>query len=159
TTAALALGVAVAGVFICDRTSEAPPSLDRALVVAVAPGPSSWYPGAHGRPVGFDADLVARYAESRGINVKFLEASDAADVLHKAESGAAHRGVGGLYAQPADEHGVMWTNATFAVEPVVIYHVEAAKPRSFKDLAGIEVAHSAGLDALVAAHREVDWRD
>lgn len=160
TTWFMTFAVAVAGVFVCDRTSEAPPSRDRELVVAVVPGPSSWYPGAHGRPAGFDADLVARYAESRGLPVKFVEASDAPAVLQKVASGEAHIGVGGLYAGSADdERRIMWTKATYAVQPVVIYHLESAKPRSFKDLAEREVAHTAGLEALVAAHDQVAWRD
>jgi len=162
TTWATALTVAIGALLVCDRTSEAPPALTRALVVAVVAGPSTWYPGAHGRPAGFDADLVARYAESRGLTVQFVEANDATSVLRSVASGEAHVAVGGLYAPPRapnDDAQLLWTQATYAVEPVVIYNVEARKPRSFKDLAHTEVAHTAGLDAVIAAHDEVDWRD
>jgi membrane-bound lytic murein transglycosylase F len=82
--------------------------------------------------------------------------------LRSVASGDAHIGVGGLYVAPPARDGaagILWTQPTYAIEPVVIYHLEAAKPRSFRDLANDEVAHTAGLDALIAAHDEVIWHD
>ena len=167
------LSLALLAVSGCEP-APAPPRLDDAkLVVAVRPGPSSWFPGPHGASVGFDHDLIARFAEERKLTLVVVDVDSAAAVVAKVAAGEAHVGVGGLYPPPpatrkadaatADPRPVLWTNGYHAVEPVVIYSSDGFKPKSWKDLDGASVAYVEGtgieeqLAAVRAAHTEVQW--
>ena len=158
----------------CQQESPAPAVADRTLIVAVRPGPTSWYPGPDGEPAGLDHDLIVRFAEERKLVLTIVEVDSAAALLAKVATGEAHVGVGGLYspaptrrkadAAPADPRPVLWTNGYYAVEPVLIYGVSGFKPRSWKDLEGAEVGYLEGtgieeeLEPVRAAHAEVGWK-
>ena len=134
------------------------------LVVAVRPGPTSWYPGPDGDPIGFDRDLVKRFAKERGLALTIIEVDSAAILAAKLASGDAHVAVGGLYPTESDTFPVLWTKGTFPVEPVLIYNRDRSKPASWRDLDGVEVAYPEAtgiaeqLAHVRAAHGNVRWR-
>lgn len=158
----------------CQPEPAAPTFPEGKLVVAVRPGPSSWFPGPEGEPMGFDHDLIARFAAERHLTLEIVEVDSAATLNARVADGDVHVGVGGLYSPPParrkadaaapDPRPVLWTNGYYAVEPVLIYGVDGFKPKSWKDLVGAEVAYAEGtgieeqLASVRAAHADVRWK-
>ena len=152
------------------------------IVVAVHPGPASWFPGPDGDASGFDHDLLVRFAREQSRPLRIVTVTGAAEALAKVANGEADIGVGGLFqaasakddppsigdpdaAQKSDVAlRVLWTAGIHAVEPVLIYNVDGYKPRRFSDLEDVTVAYPAGtgLDAQLAtlryAHPEAAWK-
>jgi membrane-bound lytic murein transglycosylase F len=153
---------------LCACQLEPAPALDPApdntLRVAVRPGPASWYPGPYGAPIGADYDLLERFAAERGLTLSIVEVDSAATLFAKIAAGEVHLGLGGLYPAADETRPVIWTSASFATEPVLIYHRDDARPRTWKDLHDVEVAYAdaTGIEAQLAAVREthggVRWR-
>jgi len=142
-------------------------------VVAVRPGPTSWFPGPDGQPSGFDHDLLKRFAEEHKLELDVVEVGSAAALLDKVAAGEVHIGVGGLYRPPAgvardakanDGSRVLWTSGFHAVEPVLIYTTDGFKPKNWKDLAGASVGYveGTGIETSLAKirrdHPEVEWK-
>ena len=138
------------------------------------PGPASWFPGADGTPVGFDHDLLVRFAREQNLPLRVVIVESAAALLAQIAAGKVHIGAGGLFqGAPAKDDGagagdsppqVLWSGGTHAVEPVLIYNRDGFRPKSFADLEGATVAYpeATGLDAQLAAarlaHPEVVWK-
>ena len=172
--ALLAIAALVAvGIVGCQRESLPPPSADEKLVVAVRPGPTSWFPGPDGEPAGFDHDLLVKFADEHKLKLDVVEVGSAGALLSKVAAGEVHIGIGGLYRPPAgllgnaksdDGPRVLWTRGFYAVEPVLIYTTDGFRPRDWKDLAGAAVAYAEGTgieNSLVKArkdHPEVKWQ-
>jgi membrane-bound lytic murein transglycosylase F len=157
----------------CQPESLPPPATNERLVVAVRPGPTSWYPGPDGLPTGFDHDLLAKFAEDRKLKLEIVEVGSAAELLAKVANGEVHIGAGGLYRPPAgvapgattdDGARVLWTAGFFAVEPVLIYTTDGFKPKDWRDLAGATVGYVDGtgietsLVKIRREHPEVAWK-
>lgn len=157
----------------CQPQTPPLPNSTGKLSVAIRPGPTSWFPGADGVPTGFDHDLLARFARSRGLTLEVVEVDSAVALIAKVAAGEVHVGAGGLYspapattkadAARADPRPVLWTNGYFAVEPVLVYGTGGFRPESWRDLAGAQVAYlpdtgiEAELAAVRAAHPEFAW--
>ena len=77
--ATLALAVFVAA---CGLSELPAPKEAQTLVVAVRPGPASWFPGADGTPQGLDHDLIARFAREQD---KLAQQAFAAQTLEGAK--------------------------------------------------------------------------
>jgi membrane-bound lytic murein transglycosylase F len=167
------LAIAAACLTGCQPESLPPPAQDEKLVVAVRPGPTSWYPGPDGQPAGFDHDLLARFADERKLKLEIVEVGSAAALLAKVAAGEVHIGAGGLYRPPAglsritaadDGPRVLWTSGFYAVEPVLIYTTDSFKPKDWKDLGGASVAYveGTGIESSLAKirkeHPEVQWK-
>jgi membrane-bound lytic murein transglycosylase F len=163
----------------CQREAEPiePKKIGKSgvLVVAVRAGPSSWYPGPGGDPVGFDHDLLVKFAAERKLKLEVVQVDSATAMLARVASGDVHIGAGGLYAPaptaasvepPTDgsPQQVLWTSGYFSAEPVLIYGADGFKPKSFRDLDGATATYveSTGIDAefasLRANHPEVRWQ-
>ena len=157
----------------CQPESLPPPAKDERLVVAVRPGPTSWYPGPDGQPTGFDHDLLVRFAEAHKLKLDVVEVGSAAKLLAKVAAGEVHIGAGGLYRPPAgvprdakavDGPRVLWTSGFHAVEPVLIYTTDGFRPKDWKDLAGASVGYveGTGIEMSLAKirkdHPEVEWK-
>ena len=157
----------------CQPESLPPPAKDEKLVVAVRPGPTSWYPGPDGQPTGFDHDLLVRFAEAHKLKLDVVEVGSAAALLAKVAAGEVHIGAGGLYRPPAgvprdakadDGPRVLWTSGFHAVEPVLIYTTDGFRPKDWKDLAGASVSYveGTGIEMSLAKirkdHPEVEWK-
>jgi membrane-bound lytic murein transglycosylase F len=157
----------------CQREALPPPAKEEKLVVAIRPGPTTWYPGPQGEPAGFDHDLVARFARERNLKLEVVTLESASDLLAKVASGAVHIAAGGLYRPPAsissdagsdDGSRVLWTKGYYAVEPVLIYTTDDFRPKDWKDLTGAAVGYAEGTAAelslakIRAQHPEVIWK-
>jgi membrane-bound lytic murein transglycosylase F len=157
----------------CQRESLPPPAKDEKLVVAIRPGPTSWFPGPDGLPSGFDHDLLVRFAEEHKLKLETVEVGSAAALFAKVAAGEVHVGAGGLYRPPAGILGepgsddglrVLWTKGFYAVEPVLIYSTDGFKPKDWTDLSGAEVGYVEGtgvemsLARIRTQHPEVKWK-
>jgi membrane-bound lytic murein transglycosylase F len=158
----------------CGPGPLKPPREMHELVVAVRPGPTTWFPGPDGEPAGFDHDLLVRFAREQNLPLRVVIVESAAALLAQVAAGKVHMGAGGLFqAASAKEDGaksgdamspVLWTAGTYAVEPVLIYNIDGYKPKSFADLEGATVAYpeGTGIDAQLAAvrlaHPEAQWK-
>jgi membrane-bound lytic murein transglycosylase MltF len=145
--------LAVACLTGCQPESLPPPTKDEKLVVAVRPGPTSWFPGPDGQPSGFDHDLLQRFADKHKLKLEIVEVGSAAALLAKVAAGEVHLGAGGLYRPPAgvardatanDGSRVLWTIGFHVVDPVLIYTTDGFKPSNWRDLAGASVGYVEG---------------
>lgn len=167
--AALALAAIVAACGVSELPS---PEEAQTLVVAVRPGPASWFPGPDGTTQGIDHDLIERFAREKGVPLTVVTVSDAGALIERVVAGEAHVGIGGLfrprYVKPPVEKGrthppLLWTSGYETAEAVVVYARDAFRPRGFKDLAGAEVAYveSSGIEGVLAQvrrdHPEIVW--
>ena len=158
----------------CGPGPLPPPQELHELVVVVRPGPTTWFPGPDGEPVGFDHDLLQRFAREQHLPLRVVIVESAATLLAQIAAGKAHIGTGGLFqAASAKEDGaksgdampqVLWTAGTYAVEPVLIYNIGGYKPKTFADLEGATIAYpeGTGIDSQLAtarlAHPEAEWK-
>lgn len=158
----------------CGPGPLPPPMEMHELVVAVRPGPTTWFPGPDGEPAGFDHDLLQRFAREQNLPLRVIIVESAATLLAQIAAGKAHIGAGGLFqAASAREDGaksgdampqVLWSAGTNAVEPVLIYNIDGYKPKSFADLEGATIAYPEGtgiasqLAVVRLAHPEAQWQ-
>jgi len=173
------LALLIAGAFLLGGCGSPPPPpppeplpADR-LVVAVRMGPATWTRGPDGLALGFEHDLVARFAEEAKLPMDVIPAQSAEDLATKLASGVAHVGIGGLY-RPRDGTppkvaksqplAVAWTAGFHPVEPVVVYQRDGFRPRTLADLGKAEVAYlpvggfDAGIAALAQANSNVRFK-
>ena len=168
--AVLALAALVAA---CGVSELPPPREAQTLVVAVRPGPASWFPGPDGSPQGIDHDLIERFARERNLPLTVVAVPDAEALLERVAAGEAHVGIGGLYRPPSGKAPgdpksarvpVLWTSGYETTEAVVICANDGYRPRGWKDLAGSDVAYAAGsgIESTFARvrrdHPEVRWK-
>jgi membrane-bound lytic murein transglycosylase F len=151
-----------------------PPPQRHEIVVAVRPGPASWFPGADGADTGFDHDLLTLFAREQNLPLRVVIVESAAALLAQVAAGKVHVGAGSLFqGAPARDDGahagdappqVLWSAGTYAVEPVLIYNRDGFRPKTFADLEGATVAYpeSTGIDSQLAAarlaHPEITWK-
>lgn len=170
----VALAVAASVLFAgCGPKPLETPQEMHELVVAVRPGPAAWFPGPEGVIVGFDHDLLTRFASEENLPLRVVIVESAATLLADVAAGKAHIGAGGLFqGAPARDDGsageaapqVAWSAGTHAVEPVLIYNRDGYRPKSLGDLDGatIAFAHGTGIEGQLAtarlAHPEIRWQ-
>jgi peptidoglycan lytic transglycosylase F len=90
----LAIAIAIFALLTCDPDPEVAPPLDRTLVVAVLRAPGAWLSGAARSSNGFQDDLLAEYASARGLAIRIVDVSTAAELAAKVRGGEAHIGIG-----------------------------------------------------------------
>lgn len=171
--AARAAALAFAALVGACGVSELPaPNEAQTLVVAVRPGPGSWFPGPDGTIQGLDHDLIERFARERGLPLTVVTVPDAGALIDRVVAGEAHVGIGGLFrpldAKPAPQKvrvhpPLLWTSGYESAEAVVVYARDGYRPRGFRDLAGAQVAYveSSGIESVLALvrrdHPEIGW--
>ena len=156
----------------CGMSELSAPKEAQTLVVAVRPGPASWFPGPDGTAQGLDHDLIQRFAREKGLPLTVVTVSDAGALIDRVVAGEAHMGIGGLYrplnVRPVAEKGrthppLLWTSGYETAEAVVVYARDAFRPRSLKDLAAADVAYveSSGIESVLSQvrrdHPEIRW--
>lgn len=160
--------------------SKPPPSVGKssALVVIVRPAPGAWFIGPQDAPIGFEHDLLARFASENHLDLRAVTAESATGLIRQIGGGDAQIGLGGLYRPDApvtkssrrDARGtldpdeqVLWTHGITSAEPVLIYNADGFRPKSWKDLAGAKVAYlpdtgvDLGLAQIRAEHPDIEW--
>src|SRR5512147_852855 len=67
------------------------------LVIALPPGPTTWFAGAKGDAAGLDRDLADLFAKALGLSLRVIAVDSPAQLIAAIVSGEAHIGAGGLY--------------------------------------------------------------
>jgi len=155
----------------CGMRDLPPPEVAGTLVVAVRPGPVTWFPAADGGFQGLDHDLIARFAHERGLPLTLVEVDDAEDLLRTVAEGGAHVGLGGLHRPPpgrsrardTTDASLRWTRGYAPLDLVVVCSRDGHRPRDWRDLAQVAVAYDeeSGVETALARlrgeHPEVRW--
>jgi peptidoglycan lytic transglycosylase F len=170
----LALALALTS---CQPQAPPPPASGNALVAIVRPAPGAWFLGPQDAPLGFEHDLLARFAGETHRELRAVTAESASDLVRQIGRNEAQIGLGGLYrpdkpdaaprrgthARIDPDKQVLWTRGITAVEPVLIYNADGYKPKSWNDLAGAEVAYlrntgvELGFAKVRAEHPDIRW--
>src|SRR5512135_3032060 len=135
----------------CQQKVAPPPEKPRLpadeLVVALRPGPATYFQGPDGAAIGLDADLMRLFAARKRVPLRIVPVSSGIDALDAVAGGRAHVGVGGLYrpvpprrmlaekiagrllpghAEPPPQPAspVLWSTGYFTVEPVLVYNAD-----------------------------------
>jgi membrane-bound lytic murein transglycosylase F len=136
------------------------------LVMAMRPGPTTWFTGADGDAAGLDRDLAELFAAELGIALKVIAVASPAQLVAAISSGEARIGAGGFYdpsggAASGPGPSLLYTRGYYAIEPVLVYNTEGFHPESWDDLNGevVGIVEGTGLLARIRAeHPEVSWR-
>jgi membrane-bound lytic murein transglycosylase F len=136
------------------------------LVVAMRPGPTTWFTGADGEAAGLDRDLAELFAAELGIALKVIVVASPAQLVATIASGEARIGAGGFYHPPDGAAGaagpsLLYTRGYYAIEPVLVYNTDGFRPESWDDLSGevVGIVEGTGLLARIRAdHPDVHWR-
>jgi membrane-bound lytic murein transglycosylase F len=146
-----------------------PPKQEPMLVMAMRPGPTTWFTGTEGYAAGLDRDLADLFAAELGLGLKVITVADSTQLIAATTSGEASIGAGGLF-QPAgsafsgETAPLLYTAGYYAIEPVLVYNTEGFRPDSWDDLAGeiVGIVAGTGLEVLLesvrSAHPDVRWR-
>ena len=155
----------------CGPASSPPPQKQVAeLVMAMRPGPTTWFVGPDGDAAGFDRELAALFAREVGLPLRIVPAESALQLLKGLASGEIQIGAGGLIRPPGNGSEVstgplLYSNGYYAIEPVLVYNSDGFRPESWTDLIGetVGLVAGTGLEATLAKvrsdHPDVQWRE
>ena len=138
------------------------------LVIAMRPGPTTWFVGPEGVAAGLDRDLADLFAKELGLTLRVISVENPWQLIAETSNGEAHIGAGGLY-RPANSSvtgpaPLLFTRGYYAIEPVLVYNTDGFKPESWSDLTGeiVGIVEGTGLEATLAKvrtdHPAVQWR-
>ena len=141
--------------------------LPQELVVAIRPGPTTWFLNADGEPAGLDRDLAALFAKEHGLTLRVIASDSPTQALSDPALGGADIAAGGLLrperASGSPDAGLVYTTGYFSVEPVLVYNTDGFKPESWTDLVGetVGMVNGIGLEDVIAKvraeHPQVHW--
>ena len=138
------------------------------LVIAMRPGPTTWFVGPEGVAAGLDRDLADLFAKELGLPLRVISVENPWQLIAETSNGEAHIGAGGLY-RPANSSStgpapLLFTRGYYAIEPVLVYNTDGFKPESWSDLTGeiVGIVEGTGLETTLAKvrsdHPDVQWR-
>ncbi|TMH22904.1 MAG: transporter substrate-binding domain-containing protein [Betaproteobacteria bacterium] len=138
------------------------------LVIAMRPGPTTWFVGPEGVAAGLDRDLADLFAKELGLPLRVISVENPWQLIAETSNGEAHIGAGGLY-RPANSSvtgpaPLLFTRGYYAIEPVLVYNTDGFKPESWSDLTGeiVGIVEGTGLETTLAKvrtdHPDVQWR-
>ncbi len=167
--ALLLLGLCSLPLFVVlDRpqTTESFSDIQRTGVLRVLTvnGPNTYYEGADG-PMGFEYELVARFAQSIRAKVE-LEVSDSfASVIPRLLRGDGHMAAAGFTITDQREQILRFSQPFEQIRQQVVYLRGKKRPRKVEDLIGRRIEVVAGssaaekLSQLKVHHPELQWKE
>lgn len=133
------------------------------LHVITRVAPSIYFESRSG-PTGYDYELVKRFAEELGVELRLRVAHDNTEILSVLARDYAHIGLAGLSAQPSFK-GLYTTLPTgIQAQSILVYNRDVKRPKSFTDLAGktLHVVpdsnHEHELETLTEITPDVLWQ-
>src|SRR5437667_7999840 len=105
----------------------APQEQVQELVIAMRPGPTTWFVGPQGLAAGLDRDLADLFARELGLALRVISVDSPSQLIAAIAKGEALIGAGGLY-QPAPDDllnpasSLLFTRGYHTAEPVLGYN-------------------------------------
>jgi membrane-bound lytic murein transglycosylase F len=131
---ALAAIVLVTG---CGRDPPRPGRIDPVeigrLVVAVTPGPDTYFVDVEGKESGFEYDLVRRLANMLSVSLEIKVFEDHDEALAAGEDGTVHIVAVGANGQPPP--GALAAGPPYqSVQPMLVYRIDEPMPADWRDV-------------------------
>lgn len=128
-----------------------PTTLDRinqegVLHVVVHPASTVYYE-ENGKPSGFEYELVRRFADFLGVELRIEVVDDLPELYQRLDEHHTHLAAAGLALTPELQrryrHGPVYDRS----RPIVVYNADVARPSNPAELAGLNIAVRAGSAA------------
>lgn len=108
------------------------------LHVITRQAPSIYYEGRDG-PTGFEYELVKRFADELGVELRVRVVEGNGEILSVLDRNYAHIGLAGLTVTPERAANYHTLPTTLDTRSVIIYNRDAQRPETAEDLAGSTV--------------------
>lgn len=154
---------------LLDGCAERPSALEQVrargeLTVVTRPGPTTYFDTPDG-PAGVEYELVSRFAERLGVEVKLIEVEQPGHVLTLLKRGAVHLAAAGM-TLGEEERQKLRSGPTYQeVTQQLVYHRKNRAPRKLEELQGkqVEVIEDCPqgelLDDYQARYAEIRWSE
>lgn len=131
------------------------------LVVLTRNSPTTYYEGPEG-PAGLEYDLVKRFSESLGVELRIVVPENFNEILPLVIRGDAHLAAAGLTVTAKRQEKVRFGPVYQEITPKLVYRVGSGQPKTPGDLDGIlEVvagsSHVERLQELQAEYPSLSW--
>lgn len=132
------------------------------LRVLTRQGPTTYYDGNHG-PAGLEYELVKRFAEHLGVDVKFIVPDSFGDTFDMLNNGDAQFAAAGLTITEDRQDTLRFTPAYQQITQQLIYNsAYKNRPKNLNGLGGIfeviaKSSHSERLQKLKTQGTDIDW--
>jgi membrane-bound lytic murein transglycosylase F len=131
------------------------------LIVITRNSPTTYYEGPTG-PTGFEYELVKRFAEYIGVELRIVVPPNFRDIFTLTALGDAHLAAAGLTVTEQRKHKVRFGPVYQEITPQLVYRSGSVRPKSLADLKGtLEViagsSHEERLQELKQEYPELTW--
>jgi membrane-bound lytic murein transglycosylase F len=140
----------------CQRVPD-PPDVSGELIVLTRTSTSTYYLNSDQQPVGFEYDLVSRFAGQKGWRLQMANAETLGDLVDRLKGGEAHLAAAGLAITPSRRNRMRFGPVYAHERELVICAAGRRKMRSVADLIGLRlevVSGSSHLERLAELQRE-----
>jgi len=133
------------------------------LVVLTRNSPTTFYEGPEG-PAGLEYDLVKRFSESLGVELRMIVPPNFNDILPLVVRGDAHLAAAGLTVTDKRREIVRFGPSYQEITPQLVYRLGSSRPKTAGDLKGIlEVvagsSHVERLQELKVKYPDLEWEE
>lgn len=134
------------------------------LVVLTRTSPTTYYETPEG-PAGFEHDLVKSFAESLGVNPRFIVADKFSDVLPRFLRGEADMAAAGIMVTESNAELVQFGPPYQEIRLQVIYRLGTQRPTQVEELTGRQIEVQAGtgyaerLNELQREYPGLQWTE
>ncbi len=135
------------------------------LVVLTRYSATTYYQEADGIPTGFEYELVKRFADYLGVELKIIFPNTFADIIPMIERGEAHIAAAGLTITEARKQHIRFGPSYQRITQQLVYRYGNSPPEEIKDIleGDIEVvsgsSHAERLTELLTNYPELTWRE
>jgi membrane-bound lytic murein transglycosylase F len=131
------------------------------LIVITRNGPTTYYEGSNG-PTGFEYELVKRFAEYIGVELRIVVPPNLNDIFTLTALGDAHLAAAGLTITEQRKRKVRFGPVYQEITPQLVYRSGSRRPKSLADLKGtLEViagsSHEELLEKLQHEYPGLSW--
>lgn len=134
------------------------------LVVLTRASPTTYYETPEG-PAGFEHDLVKSFAESLGVNPRFIVAEKFSDIMPRFLRGEADMAAAGITITESRAKLVQFSPPYQEIRQQVIYRLGTTRPTGVQDLVGHQIEVQSGtsyverLDDLRREFPDLKWKE
>jgi len=131
------------------------------LIVITRNSPTTYYEGPNG-PTGFEYELVKRFAEYIGVELRIVVPPNLNDIFTLTALGDAHLAAAGLTITEQRKRKVRFGPVYQEITPQLVYRSGSVRPKSLADLKGtLEViagsSHEERLQELKQEYPDLTW--